>query len=170
MRPQIQNVADPFGVRVIPSGGFSSVTARRNTSLRLIEESLKRDVHMLLIGDYDPSGQSIIDSTCEDVSAFGVTAEFEHLAVTPEQAEKYSLQSAPQKETDRRGEYMADTYQAEALDPGVLAGIVRTRLLELIGDGNVTDAEEQTKRERKKILADIDELSRSRQQRGGKGK
>src|SRR5262249_59336124 len=104
----------------------------------------RKPVHNLLIGDYDPSGQSIMDSSCEDIIAFGATAEFERLAVTPEQAEQYNLISAPQKDTDKRGEYMAETYQAEALDPGVLADIVRSRLTELIGAENVAEAERLT--------------------------
>jgi hypothetical protein len=178
MTPQIQDVADPFGVRAIHSGGFSSSTARRNAALRLIEIAKKKSVLILLIGDYDPSGQSIMDSAVEDVIAFadghraltddfelveGLSADnFERLAVTPEQAEEYDLESAPQKETDKRGEYMAETYQAEALDPDVLAEIVRAKLLELIGDENITDAEEQTERERGKILANIETI------RGGK--
>jgi len=166
MAPQIQAVANPFGVRVVASGGFSSVTARRNAAVRLIDiAQQEKPITILLIGDYDPSGQSIMDSNCEDVQAFGADAEFERLAVTPEQAEKYNLESAPQKEDDRRGEYMAETYQAEALDPDVLADIVRTRLLELIGDENIAVAEELTNLERAKILTDIGKMNGSRSRR-----
>ena len=85
--------------------------------------------------------------------------EFEHLAVTPEQAEEYNLESAPQKENDNRGEYMPETYQAEALDPDVLAGIVRTRLRELIGEENVSEAGAATEIEQAELLADIEKLS-----------
>ena len=42
MAPQIQAVANEFGVRVIASGGFSSVTARRNTALRLVDKGTGR--------------------------------------------------------------------------------------------------------------------------------
>src|SRR5262249_20907451 len=115
MVPQIQAVADPFGVRVVGAGGFDSLTAKINATVRLRQAD--KSVHILLIGDYDPSGQAIMDAKVEDIIAFGARAEFERLAVTPEQAEQYSLISAPQKDTDKRGEYMPETYQAEALDP-----------------------------------------------------
>jgi hypothetical protein len=157
MVPQIQIVADPFGVRVIGAGGFDSVTAKINAAIRLREAD--KPVHILLIGDYDPSGQSIMDSKVEDIIAFGATAEFERLAVTPEQAARYNLISAPQKDTDKRGEYMAETYQAEALDPDVLAEIVRSRLAGLIGDDNIAEAERQTKTDREEILAGIDKAT-----------
>jgi hypothetical protein len=159
MAPQIQSVANEFGVRVIGSGGFSSSTARRNTAVRLNDAET---VHILLIGDYDPSGQSIMDSAAEDVRAFGAEAEFERLAVTPEQAAQYNLISAPQKQTDKRGEYMAETYQAEALDPDVLSGIVRTKLLGLVGQESLAEAEKLTRRERAAILAYIEKINRAR--------
>ena len=153
MVPQIQAVADPFGVRVIGAGGFDSLTAKINAAARL--QGTDKPVHILLIGDYDPSGQAIMDSKVDDIIEFGATAEFERLAVTPGQAEQYSLISAPQKDTDKRGEYMAETYQAEALDPPVLASIVRDKLTELIGQDALNDAEERTREERDEIIADL---------------
>jgi hypothetical protein len=165
MRPQVQAVADPFGVRVVASGGFSSVTARRNAAQRLIEiANSGKSIVVLLIGDYDPSGQSIMDSTCEDVLAFGAEVDFERLAVTPEQAELYDLESAPQKEHDTRGEYMPETYQAEALDPDVLAAIVRERLSELIGPDRIAEAQRLTALEQAEIVADIERLATLRQE------
>jgi hypothetical protein len=161
MVPQIEAVANPFGVRVIPGGGFSSTSARRRAARRLIEmvKAGKRVV-VLLIGDFDPSGGSIMDVLAEDVIAFGVAeAEFVRLAVTEEQARQYNLPSAPQKQTDKRGEHMAETWQAEALDPDVLAEIVRLALTDLIGDKAVAEAERQTKTDREEILAGIDKAT-----------
>jgi hypothetical protein len=160
MVPQIEAVANPFGVRVIPGGGFSSTSARRRAARRLIEmiEAGKRVV-VLLIGDFDPSGGSIMDVLAEDVIAFGADeVEFVRLAVTEEQARQYNLISAPQKEHDKRGEHMPETWQAEALDPDVLAEIVRSKLADLIGDDAVALAEERTKIDRGEILADLKKL------------
>jgi len=155
MVPQIEVVANRFGVRVIPGGGFSSTSARRRAAHRLqaIAKTGKRVV-ILLIGDFDPSGGSIMDCLAEDVIAFGATeAEFIRLAVTEEQARQYDLPSAPQKATDLRGEHMAETWQAEALDPPVLASIVEDKLMELIGADAVALAEERTEKERDEIIA-----------------
>jgi hypothetical protein len=161
--PQIASVADDFGVRVIGTGGFSSVTARRDAALRL-EEMAERmgpgDAVVLLIGDHDPSGASIMDSSASDLLAFSRerTPSFERLAVTQEQAEEYELESAPQKSTDRRGEYMAETYQAEALDPADLAEIVRTRRSELIPDEVLEETRTRGDAERAVLLEIIEEI------------
>lgn len=161
MVPQIETVANPFGVRVIPGGGFSSTSAHRRAALRLINttEAGKRVV-VLLIGDYDPSGGSIMDAAAEDVVAFGAEAEFIRLAVTMEQARQYNLLSAPQKETDKRAEHMDETWQAEALDPPVLAAIVEEALTDLIGANTMTQAQEQTETDRAEILADLEKIGR----------
>jgi hypothetical protein len=56
------------------------------------------------------------------------------VAITPEQARKYDLKSAPPKPNDRRGQHFTDTetWQAEALDPHalaeILAEVIRARL------------------------------------------
>jgi hypothetical protein len=46
--------------------------------------------------------------------------------VTEQQARGYNLPSAPPKPTDRRGFEINETWQAEALDPRILADIVST--------------------------------------------
>lgn len=46
-------------------------------------------------------------------------------AVTAEQVAEYALPTAPQKSTDRRGDHMSETVQAEALSPDQLTAIVR---------------------------------------------
>jgi hypothetical protein len=157
MQPQIEAVAEPFGVRVCAGGGFNSSTARYKAAQRL--SAIDRQVHVLLIGDYDPSGLSIMDVCAGDVLAHGAEARFEHLAVTSEQAEEYGLPSKPQKPTDKRGEDMTETWQAEALDPAVLADIVRTRLDALIPEDVRAQAARQTQRERAKIVRTLQRIT-----------
>lgn len=73
----------------------------------------------------------------EDVEAFarelGGCATFKRLAVTGEQIASLGLPTAPAKDTDRRA--FAGDCQAEAIAPDVLAGILRTAILERIDIG-----------------------------------
>jgi hypothetical protein len=68
----------------------------------------------------------------EDVVAFaeyyGGDIEFVRLAVTPDQAKRFQLQSAPPKATDRRRFEGSETWQLKALDPRELAGLVRAAI------------------------------------------
>jgi hypothetical protein len=132
MVPQLARVAGPFGIEVCSSGGFDSLTDKHRIG-QLWAGSI---VTVLHIGDHDPSGVHVFNSLAEDIEAFsndyGGDVEFLRLAVTPEQAALYSLPSAPPKPTDRRSFEGNETWQAEALDPRMLAAIVSSAIEERI--------------------------------------
>lgn len=132
MVPQLARVAGSFGIEVCSSGGFDSLTDKHRMG-QLWAGSV---VTVLHIGDHDPSGVHVFSSLAEDIEAFandyGGDVEFIRLAVTPEQAALYSLPSAPPKPTDRRSFEGNETWQAEALDPRMLAAIVSAAIEERI--------------------------------------
>jgi hypothetical protein len=126
MAPQLARVARPFGITVMSSGGFESLTEKYQFAEELAKDD--RPAEILSIGDHDPSGVSMFAAYLEDVEAFtrnlGGEATFTRLAVTPEQVREFNLPTAPPKPTDRRA-FSGETCQAEALAPDVLAGILR---------------------------------------------
>jgi hypothetical protein len=139
MVPQAARVAHEYGIDVYSAGGFNSLTDKYSTAQRLARHD---QVVVMHVGDYDPSGLAIIDSLADDINAFhgelrqrdwdraamrddAPPLEWRRIVVTPEQIERYSLPTAPQKATDVRGEHMDETVQAEALDPDTLADVIR---------------------------------------------
>jgi hypothetical protein len=132
MGPQLARVADDYSVPVFTAGGYCSLTA-----VRLIaDRALQRDVPTLLLhaGDFDPRGESIYESMSEDAAAFVeadrvVTVnriEPARVALTAEQVAVHKLETAPPKESDGLSKkWSGGTCQLEALDPDVLAKIVR---------------------------------------------
>jgi hypothetical protein len=128
MVPQLARIADPYGIAVLASGGFDSLTDKH----RLAREwaSRTQPTRVLHVGDFDPSGVCLFDVLAEDIGAFaeyyGGDIDFVRIAVTREQARPYNLTSAPPKPTDNRRRHFGGeaTYQAEALDPRTLAAIV----------------------------------------------
>jgi hypothetical protein len=127
MVPQLARVAHLYGVTVMASGGFDSLTSKYEFA-----SSCDDDTEVLHIGDHDPSGVHIYSSLEEDVVAFAEeelasTVTFTRLAVTPAQIRRYRLPTAPPKATDRRA-FSGQTCQAEALPPDVLAQIVEAAI------------------------------------------
>ena len=127
MVPQLERVADPFGIGVYSSGGFDSLTDKHR-----IGRDWAEPITVLHLGDHDPSGVHCFFALDEDVVAFaehyGGDIEFIRLAVTEAQAQQYELPSAPPKETDRRRFDGNETWQLEALDPRTLGEIVRAAI------------------------------------------
>jgi hypothetical protein len=66
MVPQIERLADPFGVAVQSCGGFDSLTAKYALAHKLGQHS---SVEVLHLGDHDPSGVHMFLSIAEDVRA-----------------------------------------------------------------------------------------------------
>jgi hypothetical protein len=133
MVPQLVKVAERYGVSVISSGGFDSVTAKHDMACKLGD-----DPHEVLhLGDFDPSGVHICSSLAEDLEAFAdglglYAAEMTRLAVTPAQISALRLPTAPPKVTDRRSFEAAGTVQCEAIPPDELARILEHAITERI--------------------------------------
>jgi hypothetical protein len=133
MAPMLARVANPYGVPVLTSGGFDSLTAKHDLAQELTEtlETGTR-VEVLHLGDLDPSGEHLFTSLAEDVGAMcralcGAEPKFTRLAVTREQADRLKLPTAPPKPTDKR-QFTGDTVQCEAIAPDVLADILRNAI------------------------------------------
>lgn len=134
MAPMLSRTADAYGVPVLSSGGFDSLTAKHDLARELarVTQGGQR-AEVLHIGDLDPSGVHLFTALAEDVGAmcYGLDPEsaprFTRLAVTPAQAEAMDLPSAPPKATDRRA-FTGETVQAEAIPPDMLSALVRNAI------------------------------------------
>ncbi len=160
MVPQLIRAADEFGVPVSSSGGFDSVTVKHQAAERFIERDVPTIV--LHIGDYDPSGCSIIDSAAEDITAFcdytapGIV-QFRRLAVTPDQIIELGLPTAPPKADQKCGETMTETVQAEAIPPDVIASLVVDEITSLMDMDIYHDLLDAEAAERADLVARIGE-------------
>ncbi len=145
MMPQVSRMIREHSVPVYSSGGFNSTTAKYESAVRIRDrwDGEDRGTRVLHIGDFDPSGVAIIDSLAADLDAFlldmGVqyydVAEFERVAVTPDQIDEYGVAGAPTKATEQRAVFDSLAVQAEALAPPQLEEIVTLSVLETWDQG-----------------------------------
>lgn len=93
MGPQLERVAEGYGVPVFSSGGFDSLTEKHRFATQVAES--ERPVEVLSVGDLDVSGAHMPLALSEDVQAFvdelGGSATFTRLAVTPQQVKALRL-------------------------------------------------------------------------------
>jgi hypothetical protein len=160
MAPQLSTAVHEYGVPVYSGGGFDSLTAKHDAARR----AFKRDVPtvVLHVGDYDDAGIGLFDALKGDVESYvrhygGPDTEVVRLALTPDQVEEYGVV------LNDKG-----TAQLEALEPGVLDGIVRDAVEELFDDdvlAELRDLEEVEGADIRKIadsLAAIDHTTYAR--------
>jgi hypothetical protein len=66
MAPMVAKYADPYGIRVLSSGGFDSLTVKHDLTLQLLD--YEEPIEVLHIGDHDPSGVHLYSSLFDDVT------------------------------------------------------------------------------------------------------
>jgi len=160
MVPQLERVAEPYGIRVYACPGFDSVTFKYQAAVRALARTVPTVI--LHLGDHDPSGQSLFNNLVEDVGKFVEDlggplgwVRFQRVAVTQQQIEDYHLPTAPPKPTDRRGRWEGGTVQCEALPPDVLADELRAAIEALIDRQIMDQVLEAERDERDEVLADL---------------
>jgi hypothetical protein len=149
MAPQLQSAADPYGVPVVSSGGFDSLTSKHEMARRIAGYGKAEILH---IGDHDPSGVYIAMSLDQDLRAFlkhyGGDIKFTRLDVTPAQIRDLGLPTAPPKRTDRR-RFEGETTQCEAIPARQLRQIVIDAIQDRLNLG-----EYQAQLERESVIRD----------------
>lgn len=135
MLSQLFKVSRQFSVQAYSSGGFDSLTAKKDLADRICD--IGKPTVVLHLGDFDPSGKSMFDVIAEDVSAFveadrpwnTVTVEFRRIALTAGQVYAFKLPTVPPKKTDSRtARWDGETCQLEALSPDNIAAILRKHI------------------------------------------
>lgn len=158
MLPQLDDVAEPYSVKAYSSGGFDSLTAKKDLAARICR--IGKPAVILHLGDYDPSGVSIFDSVAQDVAAFvaadrpwgTINVRFERIALTRFQVREYDLPTAPPKATDTRSKgWEGGTCQLEALPPNIIAGIVRDAIDRHIDMEQLCEDQWQEEKDREEI-------------------
>lgn len=102
----VRNVTSDMEIEIFPLRGYSSTTFVRTLALRLshFKRKVKEDgqVHLLLITDFDPSGEDIARDVQERLEAdFGVYVEVEKIMLTKEQILRYKLPAVPEDAEER---------------------------------------------------------------------
>ena len=119
---------------------------------------------MLHVGDFDASGLAVFDSAAEDVAQMVADLgkpdiiEFHRVAITEEQIEHYALPAAAPKATDKRGGWIAQTVQADALRPDDLAAEVDAVIRGLINLEAHAEVVRVEAEEREQLIAMLDGL------------
>jgi hypothetical protein len=123
-----QQAAEPFGVPVFPMIGFGSGSALFSIAqnIKYYQEKEDKEVFVYHLGDHDPSGKCIDESTVRNLkNDHNVEFNFERIAVTPEQISRFKLPTRPTKTSDTRSKkWVGESVEVDALPPRVIRALV----------------------------------------------
>ena len=129
----LEGVCRDLDVRLIPNRGYTSQSMMFKHGQRIDKaEQDGKEVHIIYLGDHDPSGLDMdrdIEERAE-LFSYGVYLHFLRLALTMEQIEQYNPPPDPAKLTDSRAgpyirRYGRHSWELDALEPSVLVRLVR---------------------------------------------
>jgi len=153
LRGVLSQVTYQYDVSLMVARGQLSRTAIYEASKRYKIKSDK-ECYLYYCGDFDPSGLSIYESIKERLSDFGVFINYERIALTQKQIEKYQLPSDPGKKTDPNYNKFVSLYgsdmvvELDSLPPDVLRDIIKDCITKNINNGLLAQVQEEEEAEK----------------------
>ncbi len=127
----LQPLAEEFHVTLMVNRGYSSQSAMYESAKRFLRASSSHDnLHLLYLGDHDPSGEDMVRDIRDRLVMFGADVSVDKLALTMAQVEQYDPPPNPAKMTDSRAngyveKHGESSWEVDALPPEVLAQLIR---------------------------------------------
>lgn len=137
LRNVLTEITYQHDVALMVARGQLSRTEVYRTAGRYKAQSDK-ECYLYYCGDFDPSGLCIYDSIKKRLMNFGSTINFERIALTQEQIEKYQLPSDPGKKSDPNYNKFVSIYgsdmvvELDSLPPDVLRKIIEDCIIKNI--------------------------------------
>jgi hypothetical protein len=145
--------------------GYSSSSTMYKVGKHLRYQCLENDklVHVLYLGDHDPSGIDMTRDVRERLEMFsGVDIDVRRLALNWDQVEQWQPPENPAKETDSRyGSYVEQfgesSWELDAIEPRTLAELVTEAVLELRDEDLWNEAEAKENAMKTKLMGFVKE-------------
>ena len=161
MLPQLARVAHAYSVQVFASGGYNSLTVKKEIADRICD--IGKPAAIAHLGDYDPDGEDLFRVLQEDVTefvradrlAFDVNVIFHRIALTENQVEAFSLPTAPAKKNGRAKTWAGGTCQLEALAPDRIAAILTAWLDRTLDAQRLSNARLLERAEREDLTREL---------------
>lgn len=126
----IKPIADKHHVYLSVNRGYSSASAMHEAFQRFRDKDEEgKLLHILYLGDHDPSGLDMVRDIEERLEEFGVVVDIEHIALTMDQVQEYDPPPNPAKITDPRAKmYILEhgdvSWEVDALQPNVMMDLI----------------------------------------------
>lgn len=154
----IEGVCHEFDVPHFSCRGYTSQSEMWAAAQRLLRHEGK-DLLIIHLGDHDPSGMDMTRDIEERLALFGVNdLEVLRVALNTDQVKRYNPPPNPAKLTDSRvhgyiSRFGKQSWELDALDPKVIAKLIRDAIEDVLDDGAWNAAIKRQKASRSQLDA-----------------
>jgi hypothetical protein len=145
----IEGVCTAWDVPFFSCRGYTSQSEMWAGAMRLRSyQRAGQKPYIIHLGDHDPSGKDMSRDIRERMAFFGVDLKFQRIALNMDQVEQYSPPPNPAKITDSRAEgyiaeFGAESWELDALEPTVLAALIRDAIDEVRDEAQWSEDKER---------------------------
>ena len=154
----IEGVCRELDVPYLACRGYVSQSTQWRAGRRLEDYHLDGQTPIVFhLGDHDPSGIDMTRDNHDRLAMFAeMGVEVRRLALNMDQVEQYAPPPNPAKVTDTRfdsymAEYGEESWELDALEPQVIAELLRTNIGELIDQQLWSEVEDREDRDRAQL-------------------
>jgi hypothetical protein len=157
-----ERVCNELRVPYLSCRGYTSQSEMWRAGRRLGQATKRGKTPIVFhFGDHDPSGIDMSRDTVDRLEMFSGGVEFKRLALNMDQVQQYEPPPNPAKTTDARfagyvAQYGDESWELDALEPDVLANLVRDAVSGII-DQEAWDESEQEEEEHRRLLGEVAE-------------
>ncbi|MDF2683969.1 MAG: hypothetical protein K0R47_5159 [Brevibacillus sp.] len=131
----VGQICEKLDVPYFSCRGYVSQSEMWSAAQRLEDVAGQKEIHIIHLGDHDPSGKDMSRDIVDRLELFGVSVEFERIALNFNQIEQYSPPPNPTKLTDSRAtkyieEFGHECWELDALKPEVIEDLIREKVLQ----------------------------------------
>lgn len=179
-------IAREYHVTLMVNRGYSSTSAMYESAQRFLEHRFTsilpedegkalqdsrrpgekvRRMHLLYLGDHDPSGEDMVRDVGARLRIFGADVRVRKVALTMNQVEEYGPPPNPAKMTDSRASSYVDkhgneSWEVDAIPPEELARIIRSSLDALVDKPKMERVKRREEQDKKRLREAVKELGR----------
>lgn len=162
----LNGICSELDVKHFATVGYNSQTAMWNAAQRLLTQKGKgKEVHIIHLGDHDPSGMDMSRDIFSRLSMFTYgKVHVQRVALNMPQIEKYNPPPQPGKVTDSRfveyqTKYGDESWELDALTPEVIVDIIERAVLQYRDDDRWNEAVQKEERGKKTLATLLDNFT-----------
>jgi hypothetical protein len=153
-----ERICRELDVPLFSCRGYTSQSEMWSAGQRMLGYRRKKQVPVVFhFGDHDPSGKDMSRDIQDRIDLFtGNQLKFERLALNMDQVEEYGPPPNPAKITDSRAtayiaEFGDESWELDALEPAVLAALVREAIQGVVDQNKMDEATAEQERHRETL-------------------
>ena len=152
----LEPVAEEYHVSLLANKGYPSISSMYDLAGRIEKKQSEKKCVILYMGDHDPSGRDMVNNIPKQMELLGIHVPVDHIALTQDQISQYHLPVQYAKESDSRykefkKEFGPNSCELDALDPGVLGGILETNIKKYLDEDLYKQAIEREDEDKAKL-------------------